>query len=298
MHGHLVDSVKDYGPVYNFWLFSFERYNGILSNIPNNSKNVEMQLMRRFDRDISSLSMTMPVEFSEEFSCFFESMQTDRAQRGTLGDISHSKEITFFRLSSRNLNYAEGVKWHDTSGLISLKRKLTAHILNETEFRCLTKMYQSLYPTVNIIVGESYWKTSEITLIGETYGSQISRSVRSSYIMSYWCGKDGIIQPYNEMYLSPHPGRVLYYLKHSTTVGNHVYEHMLACVEWFLPVHDKLKNFYGKPVEVYRDGVYVLNGGAMFLPVQRIRCKFVKINSRLCSLDVVIVLPRNRFLNL
>ena len=30
MHTHLADCVLDYGPVYSFWLFSFERYNGIL----------------------------------------------------------------------------------------------------------------------------------------------------------------------------------------------------------------------------------------------------------------------------
>ena len=32
MHTHLVECIMDYGPVYAFWLFSFERYNGILGN--------------------------------------------------------------------------------------------------------------------------------------------------------------------------------------------------------------------------------------------------------------------------
>ena len=30
LHTHLVESILDYGPVYLFWLFSFERYNGTL----------------------------------------------------------------------------------------------------------------------------------------------------------------------------------------------------------------------------------------------------------------------------
>ena len=34
MHGHLVASMKDFGPVYNFWLFSFEQYNGLLGSKP------------------------------------------------------------------------------------------------------------------------------------------------------------------------------------------------------------------------------------------------------------------------
>ena len=31
MHAHLKSVVEDYAPVFGFWLFSFERYNGILS---------------------------------------------------------------------------------------------------------------------------------------------------------------------------------------------------------------------------------------------------------------------------
>ena len=37
MHCHLIDILKNYGPVHRFWLFSFERYNGVLGNQPNNN---------------------------------------------------------------------------------------------------------------------------------------------------------------------------------------------------------------------------------------------------------------------
>ena len=48
MHGHLKEVVDDYGPVYAFWLFSYERYNGILGSQPNNNHAIEPQLMNRF----------------------------------------------------------------------------------------------------------------------------------------------------------------------------------------------------------------------------------------------------------
>ena len=48
LHTHLVDCVLDYGPVYAFWLFSFERYNGILGEYGTNQQAVEIQLMRKF----------------------------------------------------------------------------------------------------------------------------------------------------------------------------------------------------------------------------------------------------------
>ena len=48
---HLADCIRDYGPVHSFWLFCFERYNGILSNEPSNNHSIEVQLMNRFIRD-------------------------------------------------------------------------------------------------------------------------------------------------------------------------------------------------------------------------------------------------------
>ena len=47
LHGHLQDCIFDYGPVYSFWLFSFERENGILGSYKTNKKNIEVQLMKR-----------------------------------------------------------------------------------------------------------------------------------------------------------------------------------------------------------------------------------------------------------
>ena len=32
LHSHLINCVVDYGPVHNFWLFSFERFNGVLGD--------------------------------------------------------------------------------------------------------------------------------------------------------------------------------------------------------------------------------------------------------------------------
>ena len=51
LHGHLLSCVRQYGPLYSFQLFSFERYNGIIDNISNNKHNIETEFMKRFDRD-------------------------------------------------------------------------------------------------------------------------------------------------------------------------------------------------------------------------------------------------------
>ena len=37
---HHVDCIRDYGPLYSFWCFSFERYNGILGSYHKNNHNI------------------------------------------------------------------------------------------------------------------------------------------------------------------------------------------------------------------------------------------------------------------
>ncbi|VDI83493.1 Hypothetical predicted protein [Mytilus galloprovincialis] len=64
LHYHMADCIRDYGPVYSFWLFSFERYNGHRGSLPNNSRSIELQIMRRFLRDSFVNCLQVPSECS------------------------------------------------------------------------------------------------------------------------------------------------------------------------------------------------------------------------------------------
>ena len=68
MDCHFKDVLMNYSPVHGFWLFSFESYNGIFEKQPNNNKNIEVQLMRRFLNDSSVISLNLPQLFSNELS--------------------------------------------------------------------------------------------------------------------------------------------------------------------------------------------------------------------------------------
>ena len=67
-HGHLKECVLDYGPVYSFWLFSFERLNGILGSYHTNSHDISLQLMRRFSSNTYSGVHKWPEEYKDQFS--------------------------------------------------------------------------------------------------------------------------------------------------------------------------------------------------------------------------------------
>ncbi|OAD68012.1 hypothetical protein PHYBLDRAFT_163549 [Phycomyces blakesleeanus NRRL 1555(-)] len=49
LHLHLKEMIEDFGPIYGFWLFSFERYNGVLKGFETNQKSgFKNTYMKRF----------------------------------------------------------------------------------------------------------------------------------------------------------------------------------------------------------------------------------------------------------
>ena len=48
LHGHIKECIEDFGPVYSFWCFSFERLNGILGSYHTNNRTISVQIIKRF----------------------------------------------------------------------------------------------------------------------------------------------------------------------------------------------------------------------------------------------------------
>ena len=51
IHCYLPSSLKAFGPIHSFWLFPFERYNGIMEEQCGNIQSIEIQLMSLFQKD-------------------------------------------------------------------------------------------------------------------------------------------------------------------------------------------------------------------------------------------------------
>ncbi|CAG8780443.1 15513_t:CDS:2, partial [Rhizophagus irregularis] len=43
---HIPDCCRDYGSIYSFWLFPYERLNGYIGSYPNSNRQIEPELMR------------------------------------------------------------------------------------------------------------------------------------------------------------------------------------------------------------------------------------------------------------
>ena len=70
LHCHLAECILDFGPSHSFWLFAFERCNGILGKEPNNNPSIELQLTTRFLKDNLSLQFLSASEDSPHTEYF------------------------------------------------------------------------------------------------------------------------------------------------------------------------------------------------------------------------------------
>lgn len=74
MHVHLDKCLYDFGPVYSFWLFSFERENGVLGSIPTNKRSIETQLMRKFLKYNHSEDLCIDEYTEDQFGTEFQKL--------------------------------------------------------------------------------------------------------------------------------------------------------------------------------------------------------------------------------
>ena len=57
LHMHLKECLQDFGPVYSFWCFGFERFNGVLGLYHTNSRDIGLVMMRKFVNEAQVLSL-------------------------------------------------------------------------------------------------------------------------------------------------------------------------------------------------------------------------------------------------
>ena len=91
--------MENYGSVYGFWLFGFDRYNGLLGSFHTNNREVEVQLMRRFLTmgALDDFQFSMPLDFQEFFQPLCsEACQTNLAEGvvETINSLSWSKTMS------------------------------------------------------------------------------------------------------------------------------------------------------------------------------------------------------------
>ena len=162
LHGHLKECMLDFGPVYSFWLFSFERMNGILGAYHTNSRDIPLQVMRRFLASDHYSVHNWPTQFKDELSPL---LVKHRYEKGSLLSVSLEKCLADSKLV-KPLPPIHEVAW-ETHQKQSISAELTS-VVGHDDYTLLT-LYQ---------------KSSALSVGGFVLGSSSSRFITTACVMA------------------------------------------------------------------------------------------------------------------
>ena len=196
LHTHLVDRVLDYGPVYAFWLFSFERYNGILGEFKTNQRSVEIQIMRKFTCNQFIQDMPLPSVFKNVFNPILDRLASNQA--GTLDQSLSGKESlssTVIKVSLLSIGpVRKCVEYACNDSLFTSCGPSSRSNVDAYALPHRIKCYNTIFDRVDeTSVTTRFEKFASCQFNGDLFGSSATRSDRSSFVLARWCKLGGLI---------------------------------------------------------------------------------------------------------
>ena len=224
MSCHLSECVFDYGPPHAFWLYAFERFNGVVGSLPNNNKSIEVQMINRFltDKHVMSSSVDNQELFDEDF------------MRVTFHAGHHVGSLACHEPTPLLNNVIPSME--NLASVLTLPKFFKRAVLDEFHLAKVTKLYSLLYskPEADITPNMTYLEYSYLIYNGIVLGSYKSRSHNSSNVLVEW--NSDLFGPDREATMQERyrPAKIVCFAKHSVVIDSKVIEHMLVFVEWYM----------------------------------------------------------------
>ena len=241
LHAHLVECVRDYGPMSSFWLFAFERFNGLLGDEPTNNRSIELQLMHRFLQDNANLSLLLSSPHVEsEINRFFSGVV-----------ISHACSFS----SIAHLDMHIGQSPHTSPDYSLSSTKYTISAFTQFEMDILSKVYQKVFPSLlNQSLAQSFRKMLTITIKSQKVKADQYVSAKSVFGFevshSSGCATRSVFSDPDFR-----PAKINYFVLHSMYVNEtEIVTHAFANVSW--PMHHPLQHSIGKPFQIWCATLY------------------------------------------
>lgn len=267
MHIHLRDCCSDFGSIYGFWCFAFERCNGILGSFQTNNRCVESQIMKKFIFQQQVFKLKFPTEFQD----ISDLLNLSSQGKGSLKVEEVSPAMTIklnalshFTLEELHSAYSDSLFFSTESG-INLLPKVHERVLSLEQVGHMKQLYSLLYPKHKISHFSHFYEYStSANLLGETYNSGNSRN---SVYISLWPNTSDINIMVKRIC------RIDYFLKHRITLS-HIETrtlvtptHLLCHVSWF-KVHTK-EDWFGHSAIVCKNEMEE-ESRFSYIPLQRL----------------------------
>ena len=230
---HICDVITDYGPPHGYWCYAYERMNGYFSDIPNNRKNIESQLMATMLKQLCSIDCELPDVMAETPDALkavvSADVEIDTFSAYPYRSLYNSEDIDYFELHCK-IDRGEADDWP-----VEFHHPSKSHVKVDDQLHRQLVEYCKVYDEdFNVYINPRIDKFGRCTVNGQTYSSDFNSTDRGSVVKAYFVLKDT-----NE--LQPYFGVVKFFFKlyvtftlHTTTDGTktEVHENLLAYVTW------------------------------------------------------------------
>ncbi|GBC21267.1 hypothetical protein GLOIN_2v1775288 [Rhizophagus irregularis DAOM 181602=DAOM 197198] len=272
---HIPDCCRDYGPIYSFWLFLFERLNGYIGSYPNSNRQIEPELMKIV------LKNTL-VDY--HLSCKWTSGLLDESLHllvpkkavGSLAITAEREELQHFLFMRHNTSMIS--KIYGTEPLPGqMLNPSYINVVMPLELRgFLCEWYAILYERekedVLGFMDLHMNQHARLQIGAEIFGSMISgRHEKNANIFAKW-------KAANDDSVDTYPGEVQYYFEHALRFPEGTKTHLLAYVKWYKPAPSssiRFKHSFMEPeisnTELWK-AEYFQEGCDSLLAVHRILC--------------------------
>ena len=214
LHCHLWSCIVDFGPLHGFWCFPYERYNGVLGQLPNNNKSIEVQLMNHFVNDNILISTPLPDIFAAELK-----QHLPERYKGVGSLLSTCDDANF--------------------GVV-LPKCFTRCLFVSEEVKELKALYTKLNPDSDIEVYSSFRKYNSVKINGKQLGSYRTKSASSSVVLIDFnhflfnlSTTSTSINTTTTGITEQRLVRINYFAAHSIKVNGEDQPNILVCVSWF-----------------------------------------------------------------
>ena len=199
LHLHLQKFFKDYGPCYGYWLFSYERYNGILGNYHTNQLSIEIQLMRRFIENVHIRFLANPDMVGSEHFFIFKDLLGAKS-------VGSASDTIFGQTTFLTSNFTD-LPSLQTGVNVTL---LSPFVLYAFDGVSLRMCYQAFIPNVDILEVPQLCCKHRTAMWWFQYLKSVEHPAKvTTCILANWVGENGCITEDSSI---TSPGRIEYFL--------------------------------------------------------------------------------------
>lgn len=234
LHGHLKKTIEDFSVPHAYWLFGFERFNGVFGKYKNNNHNVELTFMKTYTNKVNLRKYLTQAwdtfHNTQENTQFGLKYATDVMNYFTnnllvddhAGSTGARKTYEEGQVVSEFVDFAKELFNHLATGTeilsedVIISKKFQKVYMAQEHFKYLLEFYQMAYGDTNLTALPVIEKFKTIRLHGKIYNSIEAQSKVGSWVQVLFISQ--YVDSNRNESVEYWTGKILYFFRHQQNV--------------------------------------------------------------------------------